>query len=56
MVADITTAVTGIFTALESLLNPMAGETNTVAWVALLALPVAGGVIALGKRLIKKAR
>lgn len=57
MIADITTAVTGIFTALGSLLSPTSGETaSAVAWAALLALPVAGGVVALAKRLVRKAR
>lgn len=59
MVSDITTAVTGILTALGNLLDPTRASgagSSAVAWVTLLALPVAGGAVALGKRLIKKAR
>lgn len=59
MVADITSAVTGILSAIGTLLNPTAtvgSSTEAVAWVVLLALPVAGGAVALGRRLVKKAR
>lgn len=58
MVADITTAISGILSAIGDLLSPTSGSTQVtaVAWVTLLALPVAGGAVALGKRLVKKAR
>ena len=59
MIEDITSAITGIFTALTSLISPgSAGATtaNAAAYVAILALPVLGGTVALARRLIKKAR
>lgn len=58
MLSDITEAVTGILTAIGTLLSTAAsGSSGTaVAYVLLFALPVTGGVVALGKRLVKKAR
>lgn len=58
MIADITSAVTGILTAIESLILPSTGSTQVqaVAYAALLALPVLGGTVAMARRLIKKAR
>lgn len=58
MIADITSAVTGILTAIESLILPATGSTQVqaVAYAALLALPVLGGTVAMARRLIKKAR
>lgn len=59
MIADITSAITGIFTALESLLTVHSGNAqggSDVAWIAIVALPVLGGTVALARRLIKKAR
>lgn len=60
MIEDITSGVTGILTALTSLLNPHvaggSGNGSAVAYVALLALPVLGGSIAMARKLIKKTR
>lgn len=56
MIADITSAVTGILTAVGTLITPDAGSNAAVAYVALLALPVLGGTVAMARRLIKKAR
>lgn len=60
MIADITSAITGILTAVETLLTPTSGGSGAgataVAWAAVLALPVLGGTVALARRLIKKAR
>lgn len=58
MIDDITSAITGIFTALTSMLSTGTGttEAGARAYVAILALPVLGGTVALARRLIKKAR
>lgn len=57
MISDITSAVTGILTAIETLIVPSTGQSATaVAYAALLALPVLGGTVAMARRLIKKAR
>lgn len=56
MVSDITSAVTGILSAVTSLISPTGEGTTAAAYVALLALPVLGGSVALARRLIKKAR
>lgn len=58
MIADITTAISGIITAIESVISPngSGSEAATVAYAALLALPILGGVVAFSRRLIKKSR
>lgn len=63
MIEDITSAVSGILTALASLVDPSASSSTggtpvTVAapYIALLALPVLGGTVAFARKLIKKAR
>lgn len=56
MVADITTALSGILEGIGSLVDPMAGTTNPAAYAAVLSLPVLGGVVAFARRLIKKSR
>lgn len=56
MVADITTLISGIITNLGSLIDLGGTGDNTIAYAALLALPVLGGVVAFGRRLVKKAR
>lgn len=59
MIEDITTGVSGILTALGSLLDPATSSgtnASAVAYVALLALPVLGGCIAMARKLIKKTR
>lgn len=58
MVAEITSAVTGILTALGSLIDPgsSSGTGTIVAYAPLLALPVLGGCAAFARRLVKKSR
>lgn len=58
MVADITSAVTGILTAIENIIVPTAGADSTAAaaYAAIFALPILGGVVAFSRRLIKKSR
>lgn len=56
MVEDITAALTGILSGISSLINPLAGQTNAAAYAAVLALPILGGVVAFGRRLVKKSR
>lgn len=50
-----TTLISGIITSIGELINPSAGET-TVAYVALLAMPVLAGVVLFARRLVKKAK
>lgn len=58
MIADITSAVSGIITALESIILPTAGgdSVTAAAYAALLALPILGGTVAFARRLVKKSR
>ena len=58
MIADITSAVSGIITAIESLIVPTGGteSTSPAAYAALFALPILGGVVAFTRRLVKKSR
>lgn len=58
MVADIGTLISGILTSLGTLidLGSSSGTATVVPYAALLALPVLGGVVAFGRRLVKKAR
>lgn len=58
MVDEITTAVTGILTAITNIISPSggAGSTAAAAYAAIFALPVLGGVVAFSRRLIKKSR
>ena len=53
-----TTLISGILEALESLISPLTTESGTtaVAYVALLAMPVLAGVVAFARRLVKKAK
>lgn len=58
MITTITTAVTGILSAIGTLINPVLGEGtgSEAAYTAVLALPILGGVVAMARRLIKKSR
>lgn len=59
MIADITTAVSGLISAISGILSPVSTSGTTgeaVTWIALLALPVLGGSVAMARKLIKKAR
>lgn len=59
MIENITTLLSGILSAISTLIDPtVAGETVATAapYVALLALPVLGGIVAFTVRLVKKAR
>lgn len=59
MIADITTAVSGIIEAITSIIMPnVSSGTNSaaVAYAALLALPILGGSVAFARRLVKKSR
>lgn len=58
MIADMTTLISGIIDSIETLISPVAGETSTttVAYVALLAMPVLAGVVAFTRRLVKRAK
>lgn len=56
MVADITSAVNGIITAITSIISPAGSGDSAVAYVALLALPILGGTVAFARRLVKKSR
>lgn len=56
MIADMTTLISGIITAIETLISPEADGTNTVAYIALLAMPVLAGVVVFARRLVKRAK
>lgn len=56
MIADITSAVTGIITSITSIISPAGTGDSAVAYAALLALPILGGVVAFSRRLVKKSR
>lgn len=56
MIADMTTLISGIITSIETLISPSGTGDSTVAYVALLAMPVLAGVVVFARRLVKKAK
>lgn len=56
MVSEITSAVTGILSAIETIITPAGSNDAIVAYAPLLALPILGGVVAFARRLVKKSR
>lgn len=56
MIENMTTLISGILTAIETLISPDADASNAVAYIALLAMPVLTGVVVFARRLVKKAK
>lgn len=56
MVENMTTLIAGIIDSIKTLIDPSAGATSDVAYVALLAMPVLAGVVVFALRLVKRAK
>lgn len=59
MIANITTCITGIISAIGDLISfgTLSGDGQAAAgWTVILALALSGGVAAFGVRLVKKFR
>lgn len=56
MIDDITAVVSGVISAIGTLINPANSGGTAAAYAALLALPILGGTVAFARRLVKKSR
>lgn len=57
MVDNITSVISSVLSAITTIITPPTGTSDaSLAYAALLALPVLGGTIAFARRLVKKSR